>query len=117
MPNNFYIPLRKNPRIAVVDLDSTLAYPTWSPDQKRSVIGDPIPENIEKLKELVANDYEIQIFTARHWGDRPMIMAWLDEHLIPYDSVQCGKPFGAVYVDDKAINSRDDSWFPVRTWK
>lgn len=111
MTDHFYLPPRKNVREAYVDLDSTLAYPTWEPGNTRSVVGAPIPENVAKLQDLVDAGWAINIHTARHWGDKEMIIAWLEEHNIPFDTVICGKPLG-IYIDDKAINATAPSWLP-----
>jgi len=32
---------------------------------------------------------------------------WLEEHSVPYDQLIFGKPYGDVYVDDKAVNAND----------
>jgi hypothetical protein len=108
----FYRPLPKKLWRVYVDLDKTLAYGTWKPDQKMSVIGEPILENIEKLRELVERGYVPYIHTSRHWGDLEMIRAWIEEYNIPIDPrhVICGKPLGDIYIDDKAVSSYADSW-------
>lgn len=111
MANDFYKPPRKNLIWLAVDLDSTLAYPTWKADQKRSVIGDPIPENVAKLLEAVEHGYKVIIHTARGWVDLEMIEEWLKLHDIPYRQVICGKLLAHRYVDDKAINAREEKWF------
>lgn len=110
MANDFHVPPRKNLMWYAIDLDGTLAWSTWTPDQKRSVIGDPINENIEKLEEVVAQGYKVIIHTSRPWSDHQMIEAWLDEHEITYDQILCGKVLAKKYVDDKAVDARADSW-------
>lgn len=113
MSNDFHIPPRKITRLAAIDLDGTLCYSTWTPDQKRSVIGDVIPENVEKLLELIEHGYYCYIFTARHWSDKEMIEAWLVENNIPITEVICGKPLFDVFADDRNLNSRAPSWLPI----
>jgi len=94
-----------------VDLDSTLAYGTWTPSQKRSVIGDPIEANVAKLEAVVAQGYEAFLYTSRHWSDLDMIREWLEFNEIPIsqNNVICGKPLGLI-VDDNAVNARAESW-------
>lgn len=109
--NAFYIPPREKLIWLAVDLDGTLAYPTWKPNQPRSVIGDPITENVEKLDEAVAMGYKVIIHTARHWTDYEMIEEWLKLHKIPFSGIICGKLLAHKYIDDKAINARDPRWY------
>ena len=111
MSNDFYVPPRKNLIWLCVDLDGTLAWPTWEPNQKRSVIGDPISENVAKLRESVEHGYKAIIYTARPWTDWEMIEAWLELHEIPFKQIICGKPLVHRYIDDKGINAREDKWF------
>jgi hypothetical protein len=48
-----------------VDLDGTLAkYTGW---QGVAVIGEPVPEMVERVKRWLANGREVRIFTARVW--------------------------------------------------
>lgn len=115
-PNAFYIPPRKDLKWLAVDLDGTLCWPTWKPDQKRSVIGDVIPENYAKLMEAHFAGYNIIIHTARHWTDYEMIEAWLNKHEIPHRGIICGKILSAAYIDDKSINARAASWIPPEKW-
>lgn len=116
MANDFYQPQAKKTLRVYVDLDSTLAYGTWTPDQKRSVVGDPIEANIAKLEELVALGYTPYIYTSRHWGDLEMIQAWIVHHAIPVDPkhVICGKPLGDIYIDDKGVSAYAEHW--RQTW-
>lgn len=99
-------------RIALVDLDDTLAYGTWHPKQTKSVIGAPIWENIAKVRRLYVDGFRIRIFTARPWAEQGMIIAWCEANGVPIDCVICGKPLGNVIVDDKARNADDADWAP-----
>lgn len=110
MANDFHIPYAKNIRRYAIDLDGTLCWPTWKPDQVRTVVGDPIPENIAKLNEVVDQGYEVFIHTARPWTDYELIEAWLEHHGIPYTGIVCGKILAHRYVDDRGINARNESW-------
>jgi len=99
--------------IALIDLDDTLAHGTWHPKQTKSVIGEPIWENIDKLIVLALDGKHIRIWTARPWAEENMIRAWLIHNDIPFDSILCGKPLCSVMIDDKARNASDPSWQPV----
>ncbi len=110
--NDFYIAPQTNLRNLAVDLDGTLAWPTWKPSQQRSVIGDPIPENIAKLEEALAAGFDYEIHTARPWTDREMILEWVKYNRLPEPTaVVCGKLLAHKYIDDKAINARDERWY------
>ena len=83
-----------------VDFDGTLVntkYPDFT-------LGEPIHENVEKLKECVALGYKIIIHTARPWENHQMISKYLDDNNIPYDSIVCGKLLVHRYIDDRNID-------------
>jgi hypothetical protein len=105
-------PLRSKLLWVGVDLDGTLAEPLWTPENPTSEIGDPIPESIEKVHELVRAGYKIIIHTSRPWTDYQIIEQWLTHYGIPYKEIQCGKPLYAAYIDDRAIHSEAGSWLP-----
>jgi len=90
-----------DPRIPIVvfDLDSTLATTTWP---ERYTIGPPIPEGVALLKHYAEQGYRIEILTARPHIDHGLIWHWIHQHKLPVDAVNCGKPFGGLYVDDRA---------------
>lgn len=91
----------ENFRVAVFDLDGTLAEPVW-PDRSR--IGDPIPTGVSMLNKYAARGYTIIIDTARRIWDKPMVVAWVKKHNLPVDGIRCGKKIkAAVYVDDRAL--------------
>lgn len=101
----------ERPRTAVVDFDGTIAaYSGW---RGPGVYGDPIPGAQETLCELAARGWEIIVHTARAWEERPLIEEYLRRHGIPYTQVVCGKPLGAVYVDDRSTG-RGGDWAAVR---
>lgn len=112
----FYIaePTDDELRIALLDLDDTLAYGTWHPRQTKSVIGAPIVANVEKAKELYNEGYTLRIWTARPWAEENMIRAWCDAQGLIIDSVICGKPLCTIMIDDKACNALDTVWAPRR---
>jgi capsule biosynthesis phosphatase len=111
----------------VVDLDQTICVPDEESDQSYDISGKyksakPIAAVIEKLKEYRKLGFAISIHTSRNMrtynGDRdkiveftlPIIIAWLDEHQVPYDEVIVAKPwcgFEGFYIDDRAIRPRE----------
>jgi hypothetical protein len=105
-------PLRSKLIWVGVDLDGTLAEPLWTPDNPTSEIGDPIPESLDKINELVEAGYKIIIHTSRPWTDYQIIEQWLNHYEIPFKEIQCGKPLYAAYIDDRAIHAEAGSWLP-----
>lgn len=93
-----------------VDLDGTLAHkiPDYTIGDSR--IGEPIAENVEKLRAVVDKGYKVVIHTSRHWDNYSLIEEWLDKHNIPYRGIVCGKLLAFKYVDDRAINADKRSW-------
>lgn len=87
-----------------VDFDGTIA--SKEPDFS---IGQPIEENIIKLRECADMGYEIVIHTARHWEDYSALEKWLNKHDIPFKSIVCGKILAYRYIDDRAIQA-DADW-------
>lgn len=50
-----------------VDLDGCLAvYHGW---EGAELIGDPVPDMLERVKNWIAEDYDVRIFTARIYTD------------------------------------------------
>ncbi len=89
-----------------VDFDGVLAKSVW-PDRG---IGEPIPENLDKLREVVEAGHDVVIHTARPWSDQKRLEAWCELHEVPYKAIICGKFLAERYVDDKGINSQESSW-------
>ncbi len=97
-----------------VDLDGTLSIPAWPTGESVSwPLGDPIVENVAKLKAAVALGWKIVIHTARPWSDYELIETWLTLHEIPFNKIVCGKLLCAAYIDDRAIHPSSDRWYPA----
>ena len=96
------------PRTYVFDLDGTLCSNTEG-DYEAAV---PFPWAIARLNALKRAGHHITIFTARgtttgiDW--RPTVERQLAEWGVEYDELMLGKPYGDVYVDDKALHV--DAW-------
>jgi hypothetical protein len=84
-----------------VDLDGTIAQGVWP---VRRQIGEPISEGVAILKHYAELGYSICIYTARPWGDAPLIWEWVYKHDLPVDKVWCEKPPASLYIDDRAYN-------------
>lgn len=95
-----------------IDLDATLAEGIWTPDNPTSDIGTPIWENVRKAERVAEAGFKIVIHTSRAWTDVEAIRYWLDYWDIPWNDVQCGKPLGVLYVDDRGRHSEATSWLP-----
>jgi len=93
---------------AAIDLDGTLAEHVW-PDPG---IGEPIWENVAKLRVLMRYGYTIVIHTSRGWEAYEQIEAWLLAYGIHADKIICGKLLAKIYVDDKAVHESEESWLP-----
>lgn len=96
-----------------VDLDGTLAeYGGW---KGPGHIGAPVPKMLARVREWLANDLEVKVFTARVSGPdadeaRGHIEAWLLEHvgcLLPITNV---KDYGMVELwDDRAVQVKPNT--------
>lgn len=95
-----------------IDLDKTLAEGVWTPERPTRAIGAPIQANVSKAVEVAKHGYKIVIFTSRPWTDYEAIEAWLEWNLIPWHHIQCGKPLGVLYVDDRGRHESSESWLP-----
>jgi hypothetical protein len=83
-----------------VDIDGTLAEPTWpSP-----ILGAPIQAVVDAAAEAYRDGFEIIVFTARPASHVPAIRGWLMANGLDfvYDIVT-GKPRAASYWDDRAV--------------
>ena len=94
----------------VFDIDGVLAMepPTvnW---YERYPECPPNPDAIEVVNTLMDDGHEVVLHTARWEEDREVTVEWLKEHGVRYTALVMGKPFGVVYVDDKALHYEGDS--------
>jgi len=91
-----------------VDLDGTICEETCY-RREECVVAKPVKEMIEFLWSA-HNDLEylpqIVIYTARRTRYARETIEWLERNNLPFPVSFHKKP-GEIYVDDKAINSRD----------
>lgn len=105
-----------------VDLDGTLAvYRGW---KGQGHIGEPVPAMQRRVKEWLANDQEVRIFTARVApmgrpdaeieAERTAIQDWCEEHLGQRLEVTCCKDYGMIELwDDRCIQVIPNSGQPA----
>lgn len=112
MPTN---PGTKGRGTIVIDLDGTLC---WSEPGMDYESAEPRHDVIARLREYRAAGFEIAIHTARNMRSLgkdvgritavtvPVILAWLEDHDVPFDELHVGKPWPGregFYVDDRSI--------------
>lgn len=100
----------------VMDVDGTLCE-IKKKDQSYEDVA-PIAPVVERLRAYKEMGFHVILATARNMNTysgnvglitantAKTLMAWLDEHDVPYDELYVGKPWGGkggFYVDDKAI--------------
>ena len=99
----------------VVDLDGTLTLDQAEIGYEHKLPNLPV---IAKVREYKAAGFEIIVASSRNMRTYdssigkinaltlPIIIAWLQQHEVPYDEIHVGKPwcgFDGFYVDDKAV--------------
>lgn len=111
-PEGFKVPQRADLLWLGIDLDGTLAEPLWTPANPHAGIGAPIQRNVAKLRAAVEAGYKVVVHTSRPDSDYELIEAWLQLHDIPFKAIRTGKPLCALYIDDRARHSEEESWLP-----
>jgi len=104
-------------KLIIVDFDDTLCI---HPADDKSDIENGLPniELIKKLNKLYDDGYNIEIHTARgHFSCesryhaeliyRPIIEEWLEHNKVKYDLLNFNKPYGIIYIDDKAVRPNE----------
>lgn len=104
-------------KLIIVDFDDTLCLHS---EHDKSNIQNGIPNItlINKLNELHDQGYIIHIYTARgHLSAknredaekkyRQIICNWLEKYNVKYDHLNFNKPYGIIYIDDKAIRPNE----------
>lgn len=92
----------------VFDIDNTLI----------DTSGKPIKEQLEFANFLKKRGWRIILYTARGMKWSPIVSESTKEKvkadvagLIDYDEIHFGKPYGEIYIDDKAFNPYDDKFY------
>src|SRR6185295_12679863 len=106
----------------LVDLDGTLAeYDGWHGE---TYIGKPIEPMVKRVRDWLAADIEVRIFTARVSGDldeaaavRKAVNKWTVEHIGALLPVTCIKDYNAIEIwDDRAVQVIRNTGLPVHEW-
>ncbi len=97
------------PDTVCFDFDGVIAtYDGW---KGFDILGDPVPEVINAMKQLKKEGYSIVIWTGRQ--DTPILRKWLTNNEVPYDELNrnshnppctSSKPYFKTIVDDRAVN-------------
>lgn len=100
-------------KLIIVDFDDTLCMHPPN-DSTNIMLGKPNVPLIEKLNDLHSKGYRVEIYTARgHYSCktraeaetkyRNVIIQWLHDNKVKFDWLSFNKPFGIIYIDDKAV--------------
>ncbi len=87
-----------------VDLDGTLAY--YDRNSPFDEIGDPVPDMLTLVKELINNGIRVKIFTARAQDpeQKPIIREWLKVNGLPELEITNIKDYNMQWLlDDRCI--------------
>ena len=99
-----------------VDLDGTLAeYHGWN----GGVIGEPVPAMLARVKEWLAKEQQVKIFTARVCTNDAeqiaLIKAWCVQHVGQELEVTATKDFAMIELwDDRCIQVVPNKGIPVQ---
>ena len=63
---------------------------------------------VESINALYDEGHTIIIYSARTWMEFEMTTAWLKEHKVKYHQLIMGKPIGDVWIDDRALQFKDN---------
>ena len=94
--------------IIYIDIDETICLTSENRDYS---LAEPMPENIEKANKLHSEGHTIIYWTARgsvsgvNWYD--ITKKQLDEWGAKYHDLKMGKPMYDLFIDDKALNTKD----------
>ena len=106
--------LSKGKRWIGSDLDATLAY--YDGWEGFDHIGKPIPEMVIRVKEWIAQGFEVRVFTARASHEKGIqpVKDWLKKHHLPEMEVTCPKDFDMIECwDDRGVQVVPNTGQPV----
>jgi capsule biosynthesis phosphatase len=111
-------------RTMVIDVDDTILV-TKNRDYSRSM---PKMDVVFKLREAREKGWYIILFTARGMGRSNgdiesvreevtrEIESFCSRFCVPYDELMLGKPWAAMYVDDKGLRPDEFARIDLDTW-
>ena len=109
---DYYVPYAK---LIVMDIDDTISFADTYSDPEIYSEARPNEPILETMRKLDKEGYSFILFTSRGMiscnGDieqadnkyRKQIETWLAKYEVPYKELIFGKPYGILYVDDKAM--------------
>jgi len=90
-----------NRKVYNIDFDGTLT------DGSSYILLVPNLTVISKVRELYFLGNIIIIWSARLWENAAIIAAFCIQHGIPFHGLMLSKGGTDIYVDDKAVNTKD----------
>lgn len=108
----------------VIDVDDTILV-TENRDYDNSV---PVTPVVDKLREAKSLGWHIILFTARGMGRSngnigsvreevyQEIESFCSRYNVPYDEIMLGKPWAAMYVDDKGLRPDEFAKINLQEW-
>lgn len=112
MSDDYY---KKYERTIVIDIDDTISFAKTYADPGMYAEAEPNLPVIKTMQKLASKGYKFELFTSRGWiscEEDPerakekyleQIEEWMRKHEVPYSRIIFGKPYGILYVDDKAM--------------
>jgi len=114
-----------DPRKTIVcDVDHTILF-TKDRDYENSIPNKPV---CDKLREAYESGWEIILFTARGMGRSNgdiesvreevtrEIKSFCSRFDVPYSQIILGKPWAAMYIDDKGLRPDEFANIDLDTW-
>jgi hypothetical protein len=89
----------------IIDLDGTIC--SEEKTFSRS-LAKPKAHAVESVNALYEAGHTIIIYSARTWVEYEMTVDWLQKSGIKYHQLFMGKPIGDVWIDDRALQFKDN---------
>jgi hypothetical protein len=98
----------KTNKTAVFDFDGVIA--TYDGFKGFDILGEPIEDTIQAMRDLKERGYYLVVFTTR--PATQILVDWLKKNKVPYDDLNrntknpmltSNKPIADVYIDDRAV--------------
>lgn len=89
----------------IIDIDGTIC------SEERTFsrsLATPKENAVESVNKLYDNGHTIILYTARTWVEYEMTVDWLKRYNVKYHQLFMGKPIGDVWIDDRAIQFKDN---------
>lgn len=94
----------------IIDMDGTIC----SEERTYSrCLAKPKTNAVETINEMYDAGHTIIIYSARTWVEYEMTVDWLSKNGVKYHQLMMGKPIGDVWIDDRALQFKDN-WEEIR---